>query len=229
MKDNVLDNDEGGGDVSNGASFAKKCEPQAYPDVSKDIMPQTGSDLMIRFVQGDDQSFEELLYMYENNVLNFFYRLTGKRHTAEDMTQELFLKVFNYRDSYTVQASFKPFLFRIARNMWIDRYRKKKVRPREISIEGKLSSTGEEYLGIKDKTENGSASPVHSADQKEQLKKLQTSIKKLPGKQQEVLALCLEGGLKYAEISGILQIPVGTIKSRMHSAVIRLKELMGES
>lgn len=206
----------------------KKDEPLTNSNVSKGAMPKSGSEIMMRFVQGDDDAFEELLCLFENAALNFFYKLTGKRHAAEDMTQELFIKVYRYRDSYTQQASFKSFLFRMARNLWIDRYRKMKVRPREVSIESKASDSQEGTSGLKGMMASQKPSPHEKALKNEQIKQLEACIKKLPIKQQEVLALTLDGEVKYAQAAEILKIPVGTVKSRVHSAILKLKELMGE-
>lgn len=208
----------------------KKTEPKASARVSKRMMPPDGSDLMVRFVQGDEGAFEELMILHENSVLNFFYRLTGERHAAEDMTQELFLKVFNYRDSYSPQASFKSFLFRMARNMWIDQYRKRKVRPREYSLQVPTSRGNEDgrQTHMEESIRSDGASPPEEAVQGERLAKLGEAVDGLPVKLKEVVALCLEGKLRYAEIAEVLGVPVGTIKSRMHTAVMRLKDMMGE-
>jgi RNA polymerase sigma-70 factor (ECF subfamily) len=100
------------------------------------MMPTDGSDLMLRFVQGDDQAFEELLEMFEHEVLNYFFRMTRERHLAEDMTQELFLRIYKYRRSYKPGSGFKYFLFRIARNMWIDHFRKRKTGPAFFTLQG---------------------------------------------------------------------------------------------
>jgi len=194
------------------------------------MMPPDGSELMVRFVQGDEIAFEELLNMYEQRILNFFYRLTGERHTAEDMVQDLFLKVYAYRSSYKPRSSFKYFLFRMARNMWIDHYRKKKSRPRVHSLDSGTGNDSEERrTGSGDNIEADAPSPMDAVSAKERIKELAKAVGRLSNKQRDVIALSFEGGLKYAEIAGILGVPVGTIKSRMHSAVMQLKEYMGEA
>jgi len=204
-------------------------EPLLKTSVSKEMhqQAQDGSRLMLRFMQGDEQAFEDLLNMHENGILNFFYRLTGERHAAEDMTQELFIKVYRYRDRYEPRATFKSFIYRMARNMWIDSYRKKKSRPTLVgfraSLDDKDRSSPDEYI-----VDDNTGSPPEAVAKEERLRKLEQAVARLPDKLREVVALCLEGKLRYAEISEMLGIPVGTIKSRMHAAVARLKELMGE-
>jgi RNA polymerase sigma-70 factor (ECF subfamily) len=192
------------------------------------MKPPDGSDLMLRFVEGDDGAFEDLVAMHEHEVLNFFYRLTGERHAAEDMTQELFLKVFKYRDRYEHRATFRSFLYRMARNMWIDRYRKKKTRPRLVPLDAPPADREGAPAGVKERFSSTEPPPHEEAMRKEHLARMIDAMARLPEKQREVLAFCLEGRLRYAEIAEILRVPVGTIKSRMHAAVSGLRALMGE-
>jgi RNA polymerase sigma-70 factor (ECF subfamily) len=206
----------------------KKGEPLSKRDVSRAMMPPDGSDLMLRFMGGDDRAFEDLVAMHEHGVLNFFYRLTGERHAAEDMAQDLFLKVFRYRETYEPRASFRSFLYRMARNMWIDRYRKRKTRPQLFPLDANPSDRDRRASGRRNGISSKAPLPHEEVVRKEHIKRLAEAIKGLSEKQREVLALCLEGHLRYAEIGDILQVPVGTIKSRMHAAVARLRELMGE-
>ena len=185
-------------------------------------MPDDGSDLMLRFVNGDDRAFEPLVERYETEMLNFFLRLTGERQRAEDMTQELFLRVFRYRKTYKPKSSFRYFIYRIARNLWIDLYRKRKVRPRTVSIHPASKQNPGSLL------EHRGPGPEHGAVLNEQVERLEAAVARLPGKQREVIALAFDGGLKYAEIAEIMDVPVGTVKSRMHAAVMQLRRIMDE-
>lgn len=209
----------------------KKAEPTPSRRVSKCMMPSDGSDLMVRFVQGDDDAFEALMSLHENGILNFFYRLTRERYAAEDMTQELFLRVFNYRDTYSPQASFKSFLFRMARNLWIDRYRRKKVRPKEYSLQAPSPKSGNAERGAPstERIQSEEQAPPDKAVHMERLEHLEKAVSRLPEKLREVVVLSLEGKMKYAEIAETLDVPVGTIKSRMHAAVSRLRAWMEEA
>ena len=221
---------EGKGSVQGtGEKRPPDAEPPLKNAVSLSMVPDEGSLIMLRFVQGDDDAFEELLTMYEEGALNYFYRLTGKRHAAEDLTQELFIRVFRYRDRYTRQATFKSFLFRMARNLWIDRYRKLKVRPLQVSLSGKSPSRSRDGDESDMPVISPEATPHEAAVRDERIRRLGGAVQELPDKLREVVVLCLEGRLKYAEMSEILDVPVGTIKSRMHTAVQRLRELMEES
>jgi RNA polymerase sigma-70 factor (ECF subfamily) len=206
----------------------KKDEPLPVRDVTRAMMPPDGSDLMLRFMAGDDRAFEDLVAMHEHGILNYFYRLTGERHTAEDLTQDLFLKVFRYRGNYEPRASFKSFLYRMARNMWIDRYRKKRIRPKLVALDSKPPDRDGRASGKKEGLRSATPQPHEELERKENEKRLEESVARLPEKQREIIAFWLEGRLRYAEIAEIIGVPVGTIKSRMHTAVTRLRELMGE-
>lgn len=191
------------------------------------MKPNDGSELMVRFAQGDERAFELLIQRHENEIMNFFYRLTGEPHLAEDLTQDLFLKIFRYRKTYRPKSTFRYFLFQIARNMWIDLYRKRKVRPREISLQAPAKQDDADATRITDRTIDSDRSPQEKLIRKEKVLALNKAITKLPEKQREVVALSFEGKLKYAEIATILDVPEGTIKSRMHAAVKNLRDLMG--
>lgn len=191
------------------------------------MMQSDGSDLMLRFVQGDDRAFEPLLERYETEMLSFFLRLTGERQKAEDMVQELFLKVFRYRKTYKPKSSFRYFIYRMARNMWIDLYRKRKVRPRTLSLDAPMENDPRD-ANPSSRIESREPGPTHGAEVKEEVGRLEAAVARLPAKQREVIALAFEGGLRYAEIAKIMKVPIGTIKSRMHAAVKQLKRLMGE-
>jgi RNA polymerase sigma-70 factor (ECF subfamily) len=192
------------------------------------MAPTDGSDLMIRFSEGDETAFEQLVRKYEQEMLNYFYRLTRRKQAAEDLTQELFLRVLRYKETYKPQSSFKYFLYRLARNLWIDRYRKQKIRPRVLPLDVRPRGREEGQPALQDSLKSDDRGPQRKAVLQENVAKLEEAIEQLTDKQKDVIALCFEGGLKYQEIAEIIQVPLGTVKSRIHSAVMRLKELMGE-
>ncbi|MBU0754064.1 MAG: RNA polymerase sigma factor [Planctomycetes bacterium] len=190
------------------------------------MKPKNGADLMLRFAQGDESAFESLVARYEQEILNFFYRLTMERHTAEDMAQDLFLRVYQAKKTYQAQTRFRYFLYRIARNLWIDLYRKKKSAPSLIALGRPDTPQGNSDAPGEFTDRDSQTSPPEQAILHENKRRLAYYLTRLPEKQREVIALSMEGGMRYAEISEILAIPVGTIKSRMHAAVTMLKKWM---
>lgn len=203
----------------------KSIEPHGTGDVQRAMALEEGSKIMLRIKGGDDRAFEELVERYQEEMLNYFYRLVGERFAAEDLTQELFLRVFRFRYRYEPRASFRAFIYRMARNLWIDRYRKARVRPRVSSMDAGWGRTEEDRRDVPD---HRTASPFQAAIRKEEGLRLAAALERLPAGQREVMVLCLEGKFLYAEIAEIVGIPVGTVKSRVHAAVARLRELMGE-
>jgi len=185
---------------------------------------KTSSDveLMRRFVKGDEGSFEILVSRYEEPLLNFFHRLTRDRQAAEDLTQETFFRLVRSKDAYRVKASFRTFIYRIARNLWIDRYRSEKARPRSLSLNDSGGRDGESSM--EERLEGTDPHPGARLERDETRDILAGAIAALPDAQREVFVLWLETGMKYAEISKVLGVPVGTIKSRMHTVIHGLKD-----
>jgi RNA polymerase sigma-70 factor (ECF subfamily) len=126
------------------------------------------------------------------------------------------------RDAYRVKASFRTFIYRIARNLWIDRYRSEKARPRALSMNERGGRTGERPM--EEQLEGSEPHPGARLERDETREILEEAIAGLPDTQREVFVLWLETGMKYADISKVLDVPVGTIKSRMHTAIHGLKE-----
>ena len=185
---------------------------------------QTSSDveLMRRFVKGDESSFEILVERYEEQLLNFFFRLTRNRQASEDLTQETFFRLIRSKDAYRVKASFRTFVYRIARNLWIDRYRSKRARPQSFSLSGMGERPGDRPM--EEQLEGNDPHPGERLESDEARELLSEAVDALPETQREVFVLWLETGMKYAEISKVLGVPVGTIKSRMHTAIHSLKD-----
>jgi len=182
-------------------------------------------ELMRRFVEGDEGSFEMLVERYEAPLLNFFFRLTRDRQAAEDLVQETFLRVVRSKATYQVKASFRTYIYRIGRNLWIDRYRSAKCRPKTMSMNTPVADGTERAMS--ERLEGSELPPEANLEFTETRALLLAAIDELPETQREVFVLWLETGMKYAEISEIIDVPVGTIKSRMHTAVHRLKERLG--
>ncbi len=181
-------------------------------------MDRDEGEWLIRFREGDLEAFEKLVRAYQRRLLGFFRSLGADAQTAEDLTQETFLRIFGARESYTPDAPFRTFVFRIARNLWIDRYRARKVRPREDELE---DGSGQEEP--EERFESPVGGPLEEAARSEEIEMLRRAIEELPPKHREVLSLVAGQGLSHPEVAEILGIPVGTVKSRMHAAVRLLR------
>jgi RNA polymerase sigma-70 factor (ECF subfamily) len=180
--------------------------------------------LLLALKGGEFAAFSALVDRHQRSLINFFYHLCGDRQTAEDCAQEVFLRVYSHRDTYEPQAKFTTFLFRIARNLWIDRIRSAAVHGRPASLDSRTD--GGEGRSLGDRLPARVPGPVEILAREEQQAALQRAIDQLPEEQKAVVILSEIQGLKYQDIGAILDVPVGTVKSRMHTAMERLKELL---
>ncbi len=177
--------------------------------------------------KGKIGAFTQLVDRHQRSLINFFFHLSWDRQTAEDCAQEVFLRLYAHLGTYTPQAKFTTFLFRIARNLWIDRMRSVGAHGRSVSLESPLGFGEERTLG--ERVPSAAPTPVDILARRETQDALRNAIERLPEEQKSVLILSEIQGMKYQEIGEILDIPVGTVKSRMHTAMERLKEMLSEA
>ena len=172
---------------------------------------------------GELVAFNALVARHQRSLINFFYHLCWDRQGAEDCAQEVFLRVYSHLDTYEPQAKFTTFLFRIARNLWIDRMRSAAVHGKPLSLE---ASSGGEGRSLQERVASRVQSPVEILAREEQQEALRRAIDQLPDEQKAVVILGEIQGMKYQDIGEILGVPVGTVKSRMHTAMEKLKDLL---
>ena len=192
---------------------------------SRGTMPDDDRELMLHARRGSREAFEELVARYEGRLVSYFYRQCGDRDLAEDCAQEVFVRLYRARERYGPQARFATFLFTIARNCWIDVARARRVRPAESSLV-ETSADGEE----RDRaamTTTKDPGPSEQVAAREDVRRLRDALGRLPAAQRDVVLLGVIEGLPYAEVSEVLGIPVGTVKSRVHAAVLTLRRLLG--
>lgn len=184
-----------------------------------------GDAELIAFIKaGKLGAFTALVDRHQRSLINFFYHLGWDRQVAEDCAQEVFLRLHKHLATYEPEAKFTTFLYRVARNLWIDRLRSAAVHGKLVSLEA-TGGPGEERT-LRDRVSSGGPSPVDILSRRETEESLKRSIDLLPEEQKTVVVLSEMQGLKYQDIAAILEIPIGTVKSRMHTAMERLKEMM---
>ena len=176
--------------------------------------------------KGDLDAFTELVERHQRGLINYFYHHSWDRQISEDCAQEVFVKLFYHIDGYIPRAKFTTFLFRVARNHWIDRMRAKEGDPKVVSLEAPMGS--EDGRPLRDRLPVREERPLDRIVRRERGEMLRQAIQKLPEDQREVLVLAELEGLRYQEVGEILGIPVGTVKSRMHAAVGKLKEILSD-
>ncbi|MHC4450804.1 MAG: RNA polymerase sigma factor [Planctomycetota bacterium] len=187
-------------------------------------MSRSDRELMVAFQGGDPEAFDVLLRRYERMLANYFYKQCYDRTFAQDLVQETFLRILRSAHRYRPEAKFKTFLFTVARNLWIDNHRSRKAAPRTISADLPL---GEDGATLADMVPNDEAAAVTRLEDREAASMVREALQELPDGQREVWLLAVDQDLKQREIAQVLEIPLGTVKSRMNAAVTRLRGLLG--
>ncbi len=177
---------------------------------------------MLAVKAGDLGAFEALVLAYQRPLTAFFDRLLNNGALAEEFAQEVFCRIYQYREDYEPRASFSTYLYRIAKNLWIDHVRHKAAGPRILSMEEPLreGDTGE-VLGAR--MASREPAPSEPLEAGERAQAVRTAVADLPEKLRLVFVMGEAQGMSYAQISEVLAIPVGTVKSRMHTAVLQLR------
>ncbi len=194
-------------------------------------MPEEDCELMLAARTGSREAFAALVARWQARLLTFFFRQGGDRDLAEDCAQEVFVRLYKSRDRYTPEASFATFLFTIARHYWIDVARARRVRPDLRSPASRHTAQDGEGEDLVNRVADPSLAPPASAVLSDDLVQLRAALAKLPESLRDVVQLGVLEALPYSEVSTLLSIPVGTVKSRVHAAVAALRTLLarGES
>ena len=176
-------------------------------------------ELLKRCLAGENSAWEALLRVYTRKTYNLCYRFTGRPDEAEDLTQEVFIKIFQTLRSYDAgQGSFSTWLHRVARNHLVDHYRRTKRDRMTSSIEDDLAT-------IEEKPGPG-AGPTGLIEARERQELLQQGLDKLSPDLREAVILRDLQEMEYREIAGVLGIPEGTVKSRINRGRAELGRLL---
>lgn len=174
-------------------------------------------DLVKRCLKGEETAWESLLQSHTHKIYNLCYRFTGRSEDAEDLTQEVFIKVFKTLKSYDpLQAKFATWVNRIARNHLVDHYRRTRG--------DRLTSTLDETISITDTSPSGQ--PAGRLESRERREKLQAGLSKLSPDLREAVILRDLQDLDYGEIAQVLEVPEGTVKSRINRGRLELARVL---
>ncbi len=179
-------------------------------------------ELMLRVGRGDMEAFEGLHRRFGRPILNYFFRLTWDRQLSEDMTQEVFVKIWKAAHRYRPTAKFTTFLFQVAKNHWLNELDRRRRRPSVQSLE----AAPEGVPSLRDNVPWSGKDPAGDAQDGELRERLRQAVEHLSPKLRDVYVLAEIRGLKYREIAEELGIPVGTVKSRMHHAEKALRAFL---
>ena len=174
--------------------------------------------LVERCLQGDDAAWEMVVTSYGKRIYNLSYRYTNRKEEAEDLTQDILIRVYQNLKSYRSEVgSFQNWILRVARNLIIDHYRQVRRFPQAAGSEEL------ETMNIKDeKVPN----PQRVAEQAEASKFLQDGLRDLSPELKEAIILRDIEGMAYQDIADLLRVPEGTVKSRINRGRLELAKLL---
>ena len=178
---------------------------------------------MLDVKAGDEQSFGLLLQRYRTPLVNFLYRMVRSREQAEDLAQEVFIRVYRAREEYVPSAKFTTWLFRIATNLALNSVRDTRYQRLEVSIDAPVTIDAEDGdekpLDVPEKHPNIEQHLVEDARKK----MIRHAIEKLPEKQRAAVLLHKYEELDYAEIAKILNCSESALKSLLFRAYESLR------
>ncbi len=168
---------------------------------------------------GNSSAFEKLVGLYEKKVYNLAFRMVGNHEDASDIAQEAFLKVYTSLDQFRGESSFSTWLYRVVSNACLDELRRR-ARHKVVSIDTPVSPEDPSPRQIP----SNDPEPGHRIEKAEVRESVQQGIKELPDDHRIILVLRDIQGLSYEEIAQILNMPLGTVKSRLNRARLGLRD-----
>ena len=182
-----------------------------------EIDNRSDEELLSAHIDGDSGAYPILMDRYKNDLLHFLIRFVGSTAAAEDVFQEAFLQVHISAETFDLSRRFKPWLFTIAANKGRDWHRKHSKRTM-MSLSQDVGGEGEGARFV-DLLEGDQEMPEANLLETEQANQVREAVDALPSHLREILLLSYFQQMSYVQISESLQIPLGTVKSRLHSAV----------
>jgi RNA polymerase sigma-70 factor (ECF subfamily) len=187
------------------------------PDRRFAVPERTDEQLLSDYVHGDRPAFAELIGRYRHQLLHFLIRFLGSRSAAEDVFQEAFVQIHLSAETFDPTRRFKPWLFTIAANKARDYHRKHSREP-TVSLSAPMSreDEGRPYVDLLESDQPIPEMPILDAERSRLVKSV---VDSMPAHLREILLLSYFQRLSYNQIAETLHIPLGTVKSRLHTAV----------
>lgn len=181
----------------------------------------TDAELIIKAIAGREDGFEELVRRYQRPITSYVYRMLGNYDASLDVTQEIFIKVYNSMARYSSEYKFSTWLYKIAHNAAIDYLRRNSVNQQSLETENKDGS-------FEIQIESKRLSPEQERERSEWRSEIETVVKCLPQGYRELILLRHSQDLSYDEIAEITNLPLGTVKNRLFRAREMMRDMLIE-
>jgi len=185
------------------------------------IQSLTDVELIAKAISGREDGFEELVRRYQRPITNYVFRMLNDYDSSLDVTQEVFIKVYNSLERYSSEYKFSTWLYRIAHNAAIDYIRRRSPNQQSIETENK---DGAYQLQI----ESPNPTPEQERERSEWRTEIEAVVKCLPSVYRELILLRHAQDLSYDEIAEITNLPLGTVKNRLFRAREMMREIFIE-
>jgi RNA polymerase sigma-70 factor (ECF subfamily) len=185
------------------------------------IRALTDGELIATAVDGRSDSFEELVRRYQRPITGYVFRMLGDYDSALDVTQDVFIKVYNSLSRYSPEYKFSTWLYRIAHNAAVDHMRRNSVATQSLEAE---NADGSYQLQL----ESRAASPEQDRERTEWRNEIDAVVKRLPAPYRDLIMLRHGRDLSYDEIAEVTGLPLGTVKNRLFRAREMMRELFIE-
>ena len=182
--------------------------------------------LVRRCVAGDAGAWEEIVRTYNRRIYNVCYRFTGSPDSAEDLSQEVFIKMYRTLDSYAPEkGAFTTWIMTMTRNLLVDHYRKAKQDRVTDSLDAGITED-EDAVPLSDRIEDSAPSADDRIQRRETQEMVQKAIQKLSPELREAVILRDIQDMDYKEIAQALKVPEGTVKSRINRGRMELAKVL---
>jgi RNA polymerase sigma-70 factor, ECF subfamily len=181
----------------------------------------TDGELIVSAVAGATDGFEELVRRYQRPITSYVYRMLGDHESALDVTQEVFIKVYNSLNKYSSDYKFSTWLYRIAHNAAIDHMRRNSINAMSIEAE---NPDGSYQIQI----ESRRPSPEQDHERREWRNEIDAVVKCLPPAYRDLILLRHSRDLSYDEIADVTGLPLGTVKNRLFRAREMMRQIFVE-
>ncbi len=185
------------------------------------INPNTLADgeLVLTAVSGREAAFEELVRRYQRPIASYVYRMVGDYDAALDLTQEVFIKVYNSLSRYRSEFKFSTWIYKIAHNTAIDHLRRHTVRDQ-------IMTTGGDGTRSEIAVESRRLTPEQESEREERRSEIESVVQSLPAAYRELIVLRHSHDLSYDEIAEVTGLPLGTVKNRLFRAREAMRDLL---